>query len=272
VSEQNDGLVRKRSGRTVMGGTVHPLVYGPVDSRRYGRSLGVNLLPPDVKHCNFDCGYCQLGWTDEERMRSAPLPPREEIRDAVDARLQELSEGGAPLDRITLSGNGEPTLHPDFPSIVDDVLALRDRWCPGVPVGILSNATTAHSEGTRAALLRLDDCVMKLDAGREETFRAVDIPLFGFDLERLLGALESLPRLTVQTLFHRGPVDNTSDEEVEAWIGLLRRVRPGEVQIYTLDRDPADGRLRPCPEERLLEIARRVEEEAGVPCRAFPPE
>lgn len=272
MSGEGDGLVRKRSGRTVMGGTVHPLVYGPVDSRRYGRSLGVNLLPPDVKHCNFDCGYCQLGWTDEARMRSTPLPSRGEVREAVEERLRELSQGEEALDRITLSGNGEPTLHPDFPAIVDDVLALRDRWFPGVPVGVLSNATTAHAAATREALLRLDDCVMKLDAGREETFRAVDIPLFGFDLERILRALESLPRLTVQTLFHRGPVDNTSEEEIAAWIGLLRRVRPGEVQIYTLDREPADGRLRPCPEERLREIARRVEEETGIPCRTFPPE
>jgi wyosine [tRNA(Phe)-imidazoG37] synthetase (radical SAM superfamily) len=272
VSDEDDGLVRKRSGRTVMGGTVHPLVYGPVDSRRYGRSLGVNLLPPDVKHCNFDCGYCQLGRTHLDTMRATPLPSREQVREAVGDRMCELAGGGEALARITLSGNGEPTLHPEFPEIVDDVLALRDRWFPGVPVGVLSNASTAHAAATRAALLRLDDCVMKLDAGREETLRAVDVPLFGFDLERIVSALQTLPRVTVQALFHRGPVDNTSDEEVSAWIGLLRRVRPAEVQIYTLDRDPADPRLLPCPGGRLEEIARLAEEATGVPCRAWLPE
>jgi len=271
VTRRKEGLVRTPSGRTVMEGTVRPLVYGPVDSRRYGRSLGVNVLPPDVKYCNFDCGYCQLGRTDAAALREARLPSRAQVRAAVEARLEELAQAGERLDRITFSGNGEPTLHPEFPGIVEDVLELRDRLAPGVRVGILSNGTTAHGAQVRAALLRLDDRVLKLDAGSEETLRAVNAPLPGFELERTLRAVERLPGVTIQALFHCGPADNTADAEVGAWIARLRKIRPAGVQIYTLDRAPADPRLLPCPPERLLEIAERVRREAGVPCRAFLP-
>ena len=248
---------------------MQPVVYGPVDSRRYGRSLGVNPLPPDVKYCDYDCGYCQLGWTDPERMRAARLPSVEDIARAVETTLDGMRTAGEPLDHICIAGNGEPTLHPGFLEIVEHILRARDRHYPGVKVSVLSNGTTAHAPRVRAALLQLDEAVLKLDAGTPGMLRRVDLPAGRPDLERLVDAISSIPGCTVQTLFHRGPVDNTTDEEIGAWIGLLRRCRPAEVQIYSLDRVPADPRLLPVPPEDLEGIAERVRRETGLAVSVF---
>jgi len=248
-------------------------VYGPVLSRRLGRSLGLNVLPDEIKVCSLDCRYCQYGWTGLRSIRTAQfaplLPAREQVRADLEAVLAELAAAGTPPDTITFSGNGEATLHPEFPGLVEDVLALRDRHAPRCRTAILSNATTVSRPQVREALLRLDDAYLKLDAGTQEMFGKLNGPAAGVAFAGVLEGLRELGRrIVLQALFVSGPVDNTSPAEVDAWVAAVRSVGPRSVQVYTLDRGPADASLRPVPRTRLEQIARAVRE-AGVEAEVF---
>lgn len=250
------------------------IVYGPVRSRRFGLSLGLNVLPDESKACSLNCRYCQYSWTglltaSGEKVR-AFLPSREAVREAVERALTDLARRGTPPDVLTFSGNGEATLHPDFPLLVEDLRELRDRLAPACRTAILSNATTVDREEIRRALLRLDDPVLKLDTGREETFRRLNAPAPGVRFDAILNGLRALGSAAVlQALFVRGSVDNATGEEVEAWADAVASIGPRYVQIYTLDRGPADRGLFPVDLPRLHAIARTLEERAGVPARVY---
>ena len=116
------------------------IVFGPIFSRRLGSSLGVNILPSKGKLCNFDCIYCECGWNADGRGDSS-FPAFEAVKAALEAKIAELSREGVKVDSITFSGNGEPTLHPEFPAIADVVIELRDKFFPQAKVSVLSNAT-----------------------------------------------------------------------------------------------------------------------------------
>lgn len=250
------------------------IVYGPVRSRRLGLSLGLNLLPDEAKACSLNCRYCQYSWTglltaSPEKIRPF-LPSREEVRAAVERALHELLRRGTPPDVLTFSGNGEATLHPDFPAIVDDLLILRDRLAPACRTAILSNATTVDREEIRKALLCLDDPILKLDAGREETFRRLNGPAPTVHFASILDGLKALGSAAVlQSLFVQGAVDNAAPGEVEAWLEAVASIGPRYVQIYTLDRGPADRGLLPVDRERLDAIARTLTERTGVLGRVY---
>lgn len=265
------------ASRTASARAVIPLqrgaVYGPVFSRRLGRSLGLNILPDEIKVCSLDCRYCQYGWTGIRSARSAEfahlLPLREDVCTALEKVLQELDDAGTPPDTITFSGNGEATLHPEFAEIVEDVLELRDAHAPNCRTAILSNSTTVHLKNIREALCRLDDAVLKLDAGTPESFARLNGPAAPVHFDKILEGLREMGRRAVlQALFVTGPVDNSRPEEVEAWVGVVRSIGPRSVQVYTLDRGPADASLLPVPAARLHEIARLVRE-AGVETEVF---
>jgi wyosine [tRNA(Phe)-imidazoG37] synthetase (radical SAM superfamily) len=238
------------------------VVYGPVRSRRLGRSLGVNVLPPDVKLCTFNCLYCQYGWTrSARRSETTPVawPTTADIVRAVAAALDELERTGASVDRITLAGHGEPTLHPDFPAIVDALCELRSERAPGAAVAVLSNSTTAAEPATRTALSRLDERYMKLDAGDQLTLRQVNA--CAVSVEHLVASLQALPSVVIQTMFvsdEQGRVGNTSVRAVAAWLEAVRSIRPDGVHLYTLDRAPAWPGFRPVPTAFLEEVAERV--------------
>ncbi len=249
------------------------VIYGPVASRRLGRSLGLNLLPDEIKLCSLNCRYCQYGWTG---MLQAPaangakfFPSRREVIEALSKTLSAMARAKKPPDTITFSGNGEATLHPKFPEIVSGVIALRDRYAPGCRTAILTNSTTLGKKAVREAILKLDDPILKLDAGTEETFRKLNAPAPGISFSRILAGLKAIgPRAIIQSLFVNGGVDNTLPEEVGAWLRAVVWVAPREVQIYTLDRGPADGSLKPVPVKRLKAIAGELRA-AGVAARVF---
>ena len=245
------------------------IIYGPVMSRRFGPSLGINLLPPSRKFCSFDCVYCHYGWTEYLSTDAGKiarfLPSVMEIESSVVDAIE--LERGAKLNAVTFSGNGEPTLHPRFAEIVDSVLLIRDRLLPGVDVQVLSNSTTLRRKRVVEALGRLDRRVMKLDAGTDELFAAINRPAQGVELDAIVEGLSRLDDVTVQTAFMTGSIDNTGDEAVAAWIDKLRRIEPSAVQIYTIDRSPADEDLERVSRERLEAIAedvRRAGFEAAV--------
>jgi wyosine [tRNA(Phe)-imidazoG37] synthetase (radical SAM superfamily) len=250
------------------------ILYGPVRSRRLGLSLGINLLPPEIKVCSLDCRYCQYSWTGmqttEPRLFRAFVPSRAEVSSALRGRLEELRARGDAPDNITFSGNGEATLHPEFPEIVRDILALRDEFAPACRTAILSNSTTLLSEPIREAVCLLDDPILKLDCGREETFRALNRPAKGVFFEDVVKGLHLVgPSAVLQSMFVRGTVDNSADEEVRAWANRVRHIAPRGVQIYSLDRGPADRSLLPVPGERLHEIASLLKAISGIDAEVF---
>ncbi len=243
------------------------IIFGPVKSRRLGISLGVNLLPTDSKVCSFDCIYCECGWTPKKRQQKAVLPSRELVRQKMEEKLQSMVANGELPDVITFAGNGEPTLHPDFEGIIDDTIELRNRLTPNTRIAVLSNATMLHKPGVIQALMKVDDNIQKLDSGFEETIRKIDCPTSNFKLENVVRNLKLFKgQVIIQTMFLKGSfkagiVDNTTEEELSAWLKLVVEIKPSQVMIYTIDRDtPATG-LEKVKLEELQSIAARVREQ-----------
>lgn len=241
-------------------------IFGPVHSRRLGVSLGINLLPRDGKWCSFDCLYCECG-LNEERRPTAPLPTREEVSEALERQLRKMHEEGPRPDVLTFAGNGEPTLHPQFPEIVDDTIRLRDQFCPEARISVLSNSTQVHRPRVREALLRTDNPIMKLDTVSADFIRRMDRPQGHYDVEAIIAHLaEMSPKVIVQTMFLETPEGaNTGDEFVLPWLEALRRIGPRQVMIYTVDRETPVPGLEKARPEVLDEIAEKVRAE-GLDC------
>lgn len=248
----------------------HETIFGPIHSRRLGTSLGVNLMPRDGKICSFDCLYCEAGF-NAQGPGKAGLPSREEVARLLADKLSAMSAEGAQLDVITFSGNGEPTLHPDFEGIIDDVIALRDRYYPQARVSVLSNSTMLPSDSVVRALRRVDNNIVKLDSALTSTIHRLDRPgkksLTADELIRLIEPFGS--QCIVQTMMLRGsvdgaPIDNTTDDEVAALIEAYKRIRPGEVMLYSIDRPTPQRTLEKIPIEELRAIGERISREAGV--------
>jgi len=239
------------------------IVYGPLTSRRLGRSLGVNLAPAGRKTCNFNCAYCQYGWTDFPARGEFPEP--DAVVEAVDQALQQHPG----IDSITVAGNGEPTLHPGFAPIVEGLYHVRNRRAPKAKLTLLSNGSTLDRLDVVYSLPRFDTRCMKLDAGDATTYRLLNAP--SISLGRLIADLKSVGQLTLQSMFVRdreGVVDNTTPRAVDAWLEAVNRVRPASVDLYTLARPPARGTLLRVPAPVLEEIAGRVDA-LGIKTRIY---
>ncbi|MCR4860902.1 MAG: radical SAM protein [Bacteroidales bacterium] len=218
-------------------------VFGPIHSRRLGSSLGINLLPQRGKICNFDCIYCECGWNRDGR-NDQVLPTAAEVRSALEDKLSACMLEGIPIDSITFSGDGEPTLNPEFPRIIDDTLQLRDAFYPDAKVSVLSNATRVHIPEVAAALRKVDNPILKVDAPTDELVRKINNPAPGFRLERVLEALRGFHGdFVLQTMFLRSPdFDSSSPEVLDGWMDIVRDLRPRKVMVYTIDRPtPATG-------------------------------
>ena len=242
------------------------VTYGPVNSRRLGRSLGINLFPGTHKVCTFDCLYCQYGRAKPVSGTSLDLSAIPSVDGILRGLEEALASLGQPPAYLTFSGNGEPTLHPDFPDIADGVLALRGRLAPSALTAILSNSTTVARPSVREALGRLDVRIMKLDAGDERTFRRFNGAWPGLALEEVLHGLRQLRGVTLQALFAGGPGGNLAPQHVEAWVRAAVSVNPVAVQIYTLDREAPSQSLRPGPLCELENIRRRLSERGVEAC------
>ena len=238
-------------------------IFGPVISRRLGVSLGINLMPADGKICTFDCIYCECG-LNAERRPALPRPTRQEVRDWLQRQLEKMSAGGPRPDVLTFAGNGEPTAHPDFPGIVDDVIMLRDKYFPNAKVSVLSNATRVTTPEVFDALMRIDNNIQKLDTVDIGYIKRLDQPVGHYNLDEIIRTLKAFNgHVMIQTMFltgsHNGiDMDNTLPEYVNPWLEILKQIKPEKVMIYTIDRETPIGTLRKASPQKLDEIAETV--------------
>lgn len=252
----------------------HSTIFGPIHSRRLGTSLGVNLMPADGKICSFDCLYCEAGF-NAQGAGKAGLPSAAQVESQLEAKLQEMKEKGEKLDVITFSGNGEPTLHPDFPSIIDATIRLRDKYFPEAKVSVLTNSTRIFDPAVADALRRVDNNILKLDSAVEETMQAIDRPNDpAFTVERVSDALCQFAGTgIIQTMLVKGEYngrhfDNTTPEEIEALIKAYKKIKPREVMLYSLDRSTPADQLQKIPHEEIVRIAEQMKAE-GIPVAPF---
>ena len=220
-------------------------VFGPIFSRRLGTSLGINLLPEKGKICNFDCIYCECGWNKDGR-NDTVLPTAAKVRADLENMLEHLRRQGTKVDSITFSGDGEPTLNPEFPHIIDDTLALRDLLAPDAKVSVLSNATRVHIPEVFNALRKVDNPIMKIDAPTNELIARINKPAPGYDIARVVEALKQFQgNFILQTCMLRSKeydFDSSRPEVLDGWMAIVRQLRPREIMVYTIDRPtPAQG-------------------------------
>ena len=220
------------------------VVFGPIHSRRLGSSLGINLLPEKGKICTFDCIYCECGWNKDGR-NDTQLPSAEKVRNALEAKLKQCKNDGVNIDSITFSGDGEPTLNPEFPRIIDDTIKLRNWYYPNSKITVLSNATRVHLPEIFKALCKVDNPTMKIDAPTNALAEKINHPAPGYDVNRGVEALKQFNGdFILQTMFLRSKdFDSSSPEVLDGWMDIVRQLKPREIMVYTIDR--------PTPEEGL---------------------
>lgn len=239
------------------------IVYGPIRSRRLGVSLGVNLMPTNAKLCTFDCVYCECGWN--QPVSHPVLPTREQVREALAEKLVSIANT---LDVITFSGNGEPTLHPDFLGIIQDTCALRDQYCPQAKISVLSNSTQLARPDVVEALRLCDNRILKLDSAIDATMQLIDKPVNPrLTVEQIVEWLSVFNGdFTLQTCFLRGEyhgqiIDNTTTQELSAWYAMIERLQPKQVMIYVIDRATPLQTLSKVPAHEMQAIAAPLREQ-----------
>lgn len=239
------------------------IVYGPIRSRRLGVSLGMNLMPTTAKLCTFDCVYCECGWN--QPVSHPIIPTREQVREALASRLIALSPNS--IDVITFSGNGEPTLHPEFLGIIEDTCALRDQYCPKAKISVLSNSTQLGRQDVVEALRLCDNRILKLDSAIDATMRLIDKPVnTNLTVEQIAQWLALFDGdFTLQTCFLRGEyygqtIDNTTSEELKAWYSMIEHLHPQQVMIYVIDRATPLQTLSKVPAAEMEAIAAPLRE------------
>lgn len=244
----------------------HEIVFGPIHSRRLGSSLGMNLLPYDGKLCSFDCIYCECGYNKDFRTKTK-LPSRENVKAALEDKLIRLQKDDTPIDVITFAGNGEPTMHPAFAGIIDDTIELRDKYFPNAKISVLSNGMHIGKQSVFEALKKVDNNILKLDSAKIETVRLIDRPNSPeYSIEKQIELFKRFGgNFIMQTMFLKGShegkvVDNTTEDEISAWLEAVKATNPREVMIYTIDRETPSKKLEKVPLEELNRIGERVKE------------
>ena len=241
------------------------IIFGPVKSRRLGISLGINLLPLNKKYCNFDCIYCECGWSNLDKVKLSDMPTRDEISTSLKSKLIEMSRSGDIPDVITFAGNGEPTMHPEFEKIIEDTVLIRNANCPTAKIAVLCNSTLIHKKSISRALIQTDQIILKLDSVMELTFNSLNKPAPGIKIGDIISKLISFKgKVIIQTMFIRGfyngeKVDNTTNIELESLIDTYKKIQPELIMIYTYQRDTAAENLEKISAEELKMIGKRMQ-------------
>ena len=238
------------------------VVFGPIHSRRLGSSLGINLLPVNGKICNFDCIYCECGWNKDGR-EDTRIPSAKEVRDALMQKLISLSEQKVVIDSITFSGDGEPTLNPEFAEIIDITLQLRDQFYPEARISVLSNATRVDKPEILEALKKVDNPIMKIDAPTNELIAKINRPTGEYDIKRVVESLRGFDgNFILQTMFLKSDdFDSSAPQVLNGWMNIVRALHPREIMVYTIDRPtPQEGLKKFTPEEMRQLVAPIIQE------------
>lgn len=239
------------------------IVYGPLESRRFGRSLGINLLPPDQKICQMNCIYCQYGKTTEPH-KPIKFPTLENVEAELRSKLEKLNLDKEAVSWITVAGNGEPTLYPDFKDAMQLIRSLKDEYCPKASLGILSNSLVCQRPGVQEGLKLADLCFMKLDAGSPKFFCEIN----GADSkswEDVIRNLKQISNLVIQSMFIQGRINNCGARQLKKWIDCIQEIEPIYVQIYSLDREPWDSKIEKVPKPKMDWIARLLFDRTRIP-------
>ncbi len=238
------------------------IVFGPISSRRLGSSLGVNVLPTRGKLCNFDCIYCECGWNKDGKS-DKHFPSLSDVEAALQVKLEGLAKNGVEVDSITFSGNGEPTLNPDFASIVDVTIRLRDQYFPSAKISVLSNATMLGREDILKALMRVDNPILKIDASSDELIAKINKPQGSYSLDKVVEKMRTFNGdFVLQTMFLKSDAfDAQKNGALERWIEIVRELKPREVMVYTIDRETPDKSLQKCSVEQMREYVSPLLEE-----------
>lgn len=236
------------------------VIFGPVNSRRFGVSLGINLLPEGYKYCTFNCIYCECGWTFKSNAENVKLPKRSLVSENLGIRLQEMKKQGIVPDNITYAGNGEPTIHPEFAGIIDDTIKLRNQYFPKAEITVLTNSSMLHKKSVFDALNKVDNNVLKLDTVIEDTFMKLNQPVPNISLENIIADLKRFTgNHIIQTLFIRGNyngnrIDNATQPELDAWLNVIKDIQPKYVMIYPIARDTPAKDLEKISKSELRKI------------------
>jgi wyosine [tRNA(Phe)-imidazoG37] synthetase (radical SAM superfamily) len=238
------------------------IVFGPIYSRRLGSSLGVNLLPSKGKLCNFDCIYCECGW-NKDGAADRRFPSFKEVRSALEKRISEIAAEGRPVDSITFSGNGEPTMHPDFPAVIELVLELRDRYFPDAKVSVLSNATLLGRKDIAEALMRIDNPILKIDAATDALVQKMNKPVGVYRLSEVVDNIKRFDgKFILQTMFLKSPdFDLSTSENLSGWMDIVRELKPREIMVYTIDRETPDKTLGKYTVDQMREMVQPLIDE-----------
>ncbi len=250
------------------------IVFGPVNSRRMGKSLGINLLPLTHKICSFDCVYCECGWTMNTEVEEEKLIRGDELLRLAEEGFIRVVKNNIAVDAITFAGNGEPSLHPDFPQIIEGIIALRDKYLQHSKIAVLSNASMLHKADVVNVLSKIWYNIQKLDAGSERMFRLINRPPASLSLNEVVENLCRFEgKLMIQTLLLRGEIDgkyidNTTEEEVELWISHVVKIKPRYVMLYPIHRAPPSSGLQKI-EPEVFEAVKKKLEKAGVDAKIY---
>jgi wyosine [tRNA(Phe)-imidazoG37] synthetase (radical SAM superfamily) len=247
----------------------------PIEIAPFGKILEANILGSGPKACSYDCPYCSLGRTFMRLNRvkvDVALPSWEQVSEAAIAALTKIHDSGPTIDGILLAGNGEPTLHPDFPEVFKALGAARDLWLPGKPIHLQTNGAHLDQRRIVDALNSSKDVnvIVKVDAGNEKTFKAVNAPLSRSTVSRVLAGARKLKTLTVQAMFFKGLVSNVSNAEIDEWIEVIAILKPSAVHIQGLSRMPAESGLERCEEDELYSIASKLERKTQIKAIVIP--
>lgn len=239
------------------------VVFGPIKSRRLGWSLGINLLPTKGKICNFDCIYCECGWNADGR-DDTKLPSAAEVRSALEAKLADILLEGTRVDSITFSGDGEPTLNPDFARIIDDTIALRDIYCPQAKVSVLTNATKLLSDTVFEALRKVDAPILKLDAPTDERARKINGALPSFKVDDVVKGMKRFEGdFILQTMFLKSDdFDSLEPQMLAKWMDIVREIRPRLIMAYTIARPTPQSGLSAYSAAQIREALKPLEDES----------
>ncbi|MEE0340645.1 MAG: radical SAM protein [Bacteroidales bacterium] len=238
------------------------VVFGPIKSRRLGWSLGINLLPTKGKICNFDCIYCECGWNADGR-DDTKLPSAAEVRSALEAKLADILLEGTQVDSITFSGDGEPTLNPDFARIIDDTIALRDIYCPQAKVSVLTNATKLLSDTVFGALRKVDAPILKLDAPTDERARKINGALPSFRVDDVVKGMKRFEGdFILQTMFLKSDdFDSLEPQMLAKWMDIVREIRPRLIMAYTIARPTPQSGLSAYSAAQIREALKPLEDD-----------